>query len=481
MKQHYSAGRLAAVSVFVGVAVSILILFVPPYLGVANDAIGNRKMSESGLKYLESQTQNVSNDYFDRIYERTISTSEGMSSHLFFIGIAKAIDTLFTKDNLFDVRFLAFVYMILWIPGLYFVIKAALERVSYFTEGVVLAVLGTIIFSDISYITYFNSLYSDGLIMICLFYIVGGAMLLHKESRRESGMILMIAVAGMILIFSEKRCFLAGMIVAVFLFSQVRIFEQMNRKVLSLGCGIALLAGAITGIYNSSDEFDETAKFHAMTRGVLLQSADPESELAHMNIDHSYTILADCSLYDEYPITEISNPLIQNGFLDKYGEGDIMLFYLQHPGALVSMWDLGVKAAFDLRRSYCSNYEESAGMPAMGKSIFWSAWSTFKERSAPKTIGYVLVLIIVFSVMAGRKVFHKKDVRRWEYVYFTVMVMLVFLCMGDLTYVILKSGDSQFIQFNIISGTVMDLLFYYVMAEILHKLNILEDRNEKNE
>lgn len=481
MKQHYSAGKLAAISVFVGAVISILILFVPPYLGVANDAIGNRKMSESGLKYLESQTQNVSNDYFDRVYERTVATGEGMSSHLLLIGIAKAIDTFFTKDNLFDIRFLALIYMILWIPGLYFLIKAALERVTYFTEGAVLAVLGTIMFSDISYITYFNSMYSDGLIMICLCYIVGGAMLLHKGSRRESGMILMIAVAGMILIFAEKRCFLAGMIVAVFLFSQVRIFTQMNRKVLSLGCGVVLLAGAITGIYNSRDEFDETAKFHAMTRGVLLQSADPESELAHMNIDHSYTILTDCSLYDEYPIAEISNPLIQSGFLDKYGEEDIMLFYLQHPGALISMWDLGVKAAFDLRRSYCGNYEESAGMPAMGKSIFWSAWSTFKERSAPKTIGYVLVLIIVFSVMAGRKVFHKKDVRRWEYVYFTVMVMLVFLCMGDLTYVILKSGDSQFIQFNIISGTVMDLLFYYVMAEILHKLNILEDRNEKNE
>ena len=283
------------------------------------------------------------------------------------------------------------------------------------------------------------------------------------------------------MILSEKRCFLAGIILAVFLFSQIRIFKQMNMKMLCLLCSVILLAGSITGIYKCSDEFDENAKFHAMTRGVLLQSTDPEGELANMKIDHSYTVLTDCSLYDEYPIAEISNPLIQNGFLDKYEDGDIMLFYLRHPGALVSMWDLGVKAAFDLRRSYCSNYEESAGMPAMGKSIFWSAWSTFKERSAPKTIGYVLVLTIAFSVMAGKKVFHKRNVRRWEFVYFTVMLMLVFLCMADLSYVIIKSGDSQFIQYNIISGTVMDLLFYYVMAEMLHKLNILEARNEKNE
>lgn len=481
MKQRYSAGRLAAFSVLVGAFISILILFVPSYLGVANDGIGNKKMSESGLKYLESDTESFSNDYFDRVYERTTSDREGVSSHLFCIDIAKAMDDFFTKDNLFDIRFLALIYMIFWLPGMYLVIRAALERVSYFTEGTVLAVLGTIMFSDISYITYFNSLYTEGLIFICLLYVAGGALLLHKEGKRDRLLVVIITTAGVILILSEKRCFLAGIILAVFLFSQIRIFKQMNMKMLCLLCSVILLAGSITGIYKCSDEFDENAKFHAMTRGVLLQSTDPEGELANMKIDHSYTVLTDCSLYDEYPIAEISNPLIQNGFLDKYEDGDIMLFYLRHPGALVSMWDLGVKAAFDLRRSYCSNYEESAGMPAMGKSIFWSAWSTFKERSAPKTIGYVLVLTIAFSVMAGKKVFHKRNVRRWEFVYFTVMLMLVFLCMADLSYVIIKSGDSQFIQYNIISGTVMDLLFYYVMAEMLHKLNILEARNEKNE
>ena len=98
MKQRYSAGRLAAFSVLVGAFISILILFVPSYLGVANDGIGNKKMSESGLKYLESDTESFSNDYFDRVYERTTSDREGVSSHLFCIDIAKAMDDFFTKQ-----------------------------------------------------------------------------------------------------------------------------------------------------------------------------------------------------------------------------------------------------------------------------------------------------------------------------------------------------------------------------------------------
>lgn len=483
MRQHYSAGKLAGISVFICVVVGSLILFLPPYLGVANDGVGNQKMIESGLSYLERQDddQSASNEYFERVYERATPQREGISSHLFLIDAAKALDTFFTKDNLFDIRFLALIYMILWVPGLYLVFRAALERVSYFTEAMVLCVLGILIFSDISYVTYFNSLYSDALIWICILYIVGGALLLHKEGKRDKLLIPIITIAGVFLTIAEKRCFLVGIVLAIFLFFQLRIFSQMNMKMLSVVCSVILLATALAGFYNCRDEFDETAKFHAMTRGVLLQSVDPEHELEKLNISHAYTILTDCSLYDYYPVAEIENPLIRKEFLDKYNEGDIVMFYLRNPGALISMWDLGIKAAFNIGRSYCSNYEQSAGMPAMGKSIFWSAWSIFKSRSAPKTIGYVVLLIIAFSAMAGRKVFNKKNIGRWEYVYFTVMVMLVFVGMADITYVILKSGDAQFVQFNIILGTAMDLLFYYVMAEMLHKLNILEAKNEKDE
>lgn len=483
MKQHYSAGKMATVSASVCMAVGILILFVPPYLGIANDGIGNRKMTESGFTYLErgKNETDASNDYFTRVYERTTPQGEGISSHLFFINLAKALDLFFTQDNLFDIRFLALLYLILWIPGVYLVIRAALERISYFSEAAVLSVLGILVFSDISCVAYLNSLYSDALIWICLLYIAGSALLLHKEGKRDKILVLVFTVAGIVLTIAERRCFLAGVFLSVFLILQIRIFSQMSMKMLSFLCSVILFALALAGFYNCKDEFDQTAKFHSMTRGVLLQSADPEKELERMNIDHSYTVLTDCSLYDYYPVTEIGNPLIQKGFLDRYDGGDVALFYLRNPGAMISMWDLGVKAAFDLRRSYCGNYEKSVGMPAMGKSIFWSAWSIFKERSAPKTIGYVLILTIAFSVMSGKKVFHKKDIRRWDYVYFCVMSMLVLLCMGDLTYVILKSGDAQFVQYNIVSGTVMDLLFYYVLAEMLHKLNILEARNEKNE
>ena len=118
-------------------------------------------------------------------------------------------------------------------------------------------------------------------------------------------------------------------------------------------------------------------------------------------------------------------------------------------------------------------------MPAMGKSLVCSVWSIFKGQSAPRTIGYLLVLVIIVFASSGRKLFGRRErIQRWDFTHFMTGVCLLIIAMADLTYVIMHSGDAQLVQYNIVLGAVMDLLLYFVVAEILHKLNILEDRDE---
>lgn len=406
MRERYSPSLLALIGMGICFVLSVIILFVPSYIGVANDSIGNLKMQEFGLSYRRSDTESVSqfnsNEYFIKSYEMTEKKREFLSSQNVFVVLAKAMDSLFTRDNIFDVRFLALVYLVLYLPAVFLVLHSALERVSFFTEGVVLCVLGVLIFSDISYFAYFNSLYEDALVFICLLYFAGAALSLHKGRKWNILSILIIAAAGVVLCLVEKRFFLAGMICAMFLFLQIRIFSRVDEKVVTVLLACVLLGSSVFSIARCGEEFDDVSKVHSMTRGVLLQAQRPDDVLEKMGIDVSYSVLADSSLYDYYPASEISNKLLQNGFLDKYSAQDVLLSYIRNPGALFSMWDIGIKAAFNLRRDYCSNYERGAGMPAMGKSIFWSMWSIFKERSAPKTIGYLLLLVIAFSAMSTR-------------------------------------------------------------------------------
>jgi hypothetical protein len=233
-------------------------------------------------------------------------------------------------------------------------------------------------------------------------------------------------------------------------------------------------------IYGLDDEFTDTSKYHAMTRGVLLQSKNPEETLEEFHINGSYAMLTDTSLYDSYPAATEDNSLIQEGFLDQYTVVDIGIYYLRHPSALLGMLDIGIKSSFDLRRDYCGNYEESYGMPKRAQTAFWSAYSIYKMRSAPKTIGYLVLLVVAFIVMSGRKMFRGKGVPdRFHYVYLCMMAAVTLIGVGDILYVMIRSGDAQLTQYQFLMGLCMDFLFYFVLAEILYKLNILETKNEE--
>ena len=482
MRTKYSARLLAGLTAAVCGALTIVMLFVPNYVGMGNDSLANEKMGYYRLGYLREDSGSdgaATNSYFTRVYELTsLDRGAEFSLENAVVNIAKAIDWVFTRDRLFDIRFLALLYALLYLPGVYLILKAALECVQNFSEAVLLSVLGALIFSDISYIAYFNSLYADALFFILLLYMAGSALLLRREGPRQNLYILLLGISGAGFCLAARRGYLAGIVVAFFLLMHLRYILERRARMLSAVTVCLVLAASMLSVFQVNGEFDDTGKYHAMTRGVLLQSGNPVKTLEGLGINASYSVLADDSLYAYYPATQLANPLISEVFLNGYSTGDIALFYVQHPGALFSMWDLGVKAAVNLRRDYCGNYERSTGMPPMSKSLLCSAWSIFKMQSAPKTIGYLLVLIIIVFASSGRKLFGRRvHAQRWDFTYFLTCVCLLVIAMADLTYVILHSGDAQLVQYNIVLGTVMDILLYFVVAEMLHKLNILEDKD----
>ena len=478
MRAKYSTNFLAGVAMAACGVLAVIMLLLPNYLGMGNDSLANAKMGYYKLGYIDEEIisgQVASNAYFTRVYELThLDGGSEFSLERVMVNLAKALDWLFTHDQLFDIRFLALLYIVLYLPGVFLVIKAALERVRQFSEAAALAGLGVLIFSDISYIAYFNSLYTDALFFIMLLYMAGSSLLLHRDGKRQSLYVVLLGLSTMGFCLVAKQGFLAGVIVAFFLLMHLQYVVRKNGKALNVIVTCLVLTTSILSLFQVSSEFDDTGKYHAMTRGVLLQSADPAETLEDMGINLSFSVLANDSLYEDYPVTQLANPLIQREFLDRYATGDIMKYYIRHPGALISMWDLGVKAAVNLRRDYCGNYELSTGMPPMGKSIFGATWSIFKIQSAPKTIGYLVVLVVVILMMTGKKLLGKHP-QRWDFTYFMTCMCLLTLGMADMTYVMIHSGDAQLVQYNAVLGTVMDILLYFVCAELLHKLNVLED------
>lgn len=475
MQDRISARGLALIAAAFSGLILCWLLFVSPYMGVANDGTVSETMSLVGLSYTSDEVSDNYNNYFVRVYQNVYAESGTVTAHILLLRLARAVDYLFTRDTFFDVRFLAAIYLVLYLPAIYLIVRAALERLTYFNEYMIAAVAGVLIFADGSYGVYFNSLYPEPLLFIALLYVAACAMMLQKQTKFTPLYLCLFVFWALVLCFTRRHCFMVGLVAAAFCVLLLRLFESFPARLGLVTAAVLLAGGTAASLAVMPEEFTDTSKVHAMTRGVLLQSNDPEETLEQFGINSSYALLTDVSLYDTPSLTEEDNPLLQSGFLDKYNTGTIALYYLRHPKALISMLDLGIKASFDLARYYCGNYEQSAGMPERAQNVFWSMWSIFKQRSAPKTIGYMVILIIAYCVMAGRKMYTvSKTPERLHFIYLLTMAGITLIGVANMCYVILQSGDAQLTQYNMVMGVCMDLLFYYVLIEILYKLNILE-------
>lgn len=478
MEGKYSPGLIALFCTVAAAVLSFCMLFLPNYLGVADDGSVSKVMNACRIYYLLTDAEDIYNNYFVKTYSNIASDGRVQgtyfNSQVLFVKIAVFLDDLFTRDIYFDIRFLGLLYVIFYIPALYSIIKQACIRVKKFSEGSVIGLVGVLIFSDVAYITYFNSFYPEALWMISLMYFVGAAMSFQNKRRmlQDVLQLIVMVVSGIVLLSSRQQTACLGIVFSVFFLKL--LFARKNWK-WGVVCVLSALSVSILSIacmINLESDFDETSKYHAMTRGVLFESEDPGKTLREFGIEESYEMLTDSSAYDFLPIVKATDPVLQEGFLDNYTKFDIVVYYVQHPKFFLGLMDVAIKSCFGIRREYCGNYEKSVGLPGRARSIFWGMWSTFKNNSAPKTIGFLVILTAAIIMLFAKGYSIRPNRERRSTVFMDMLITVLLICIFTAAVTIVNSGDAEMVQHCFLISYGMDIMIFYVFAELAHKINI---------
>ncbi len=481
MKDKYSPRMIGLSAAIIVGFLWVIAIFTPPYLGVADDGTFYKVMEQSGLSYIQEDTADIYNNYYIRIYklDNVKSVSGIGNSQEIFIKSAIFLDRIFTKDGYFDIRFLAALYGIFFLPAVYSLVKQACIRVSNFSEAIVILVFGVLIFGDITYLTYSASLYPEALWLICLLYTAVIICSLRKGNSFLKLFSLMLV--GIPFSLSRQQCGIIGILIAGFFLRAIFLDKGLAWKLNCILYALILSISGFISLYKLEPDFSITSKYHSMTRGVLFQAENPEKALEEFGINSSYSVLANTSAYDYYPLVTSDTKVLYEGFYDKYSPYDISLYYVKHPGNFIRMMDIAVKGVTNLRRSYCGNYEMSAGMPRMAKSLFWSGWSNFKERSMPKTIGYLILLLIISFVFYGRGTqpgSNRNPLKDSQLMAETVIITAG-IGITQAVITIIMSGDAEITQHGFLLGAALDVILYFTAADLLSKLDILQEREGK--
>ncbi len=474
----YTKERCALLGTLAVALIAIFLLFIPHINGLADDGSLADVMKAVGCKYTEADASLPQGSYFVGEYLHTKKMSGYLSTHVLLVRMAMMLDNMVTYDNEFDIRFLGLLYLIMYLPAVYLVIREVIERIPFASEATFITILGVAIFGDAAVVVSFNSLYPDALAMICILYILGIALSMQRRVAPlwvEFGYMVILSVS-FILAFCESTYGIVAIPIALFCISQA-ISSYANSRIRTIALIVAtmLVFIGISGLLVAGDRFGENSRLNAMTSGVLQTSKNPAEALAEFGIDSRFETLADTTCYDFYPYTTSGNKELIRDFYPYYNNLKVFMYYVKHPGDYLNLLELGTRNAFRSRRDYIGNYEYSAGFGERARTPWFSIFSNIKSDAIPGTTGFLIIIIGIYMVVLNVKSTKNMDIRRRNIALGTFILAIV--CGATFcTAIIVRSGSAELSRYSLFFSICIDFAIYLFAAEIIHRLGFLAEK-----
>ena len=451
--------KVPLATVVVALAIIMVVLFLPPYVGMEDNGDFARVTYGQGLYDLPQNSELLYNGYFIKDYGIMQYYNEYSntvySSQFIFIQPAILLDKLFTgNDDVFDLRFLAAILTVYFLAVLYFLVDYLTHRLTL-VSSLLIAAFCVVIFVDTGYTAYFNSFYAEPVAYISLMACITCA-LLYAEDRYNKFLLLGgFLLNGMILTFSKQQFAPIGVLLGIlalffYLKAQGRLFKWM----IALSSCALVVTGIFTYLLISTD-FTNINLYHSMTRGVLMTSEDPPETLESFDIESQYELLDGTIYFDKYPEIDPEDELLQEDFYSHYNVVSIVEYYAGHPDKFAEMLKLAAKSAYQNRPSM-GNYEYESGNPPNTIAEVFSLHSTLKVNYTPKTLGYIVIWLIVALALL-----HKRRLKQ------IIVGGLIIIGLSQIIVSLIGAGDADLAKHIFLYNAACDVVNVILFAHVV--------------
>ncbi|AWB46463.1 hypothetical protein DCC85_21345 [Paenibacillus sp. CAA11] len=469
LSRYISPAWIAAAGVLL---ITGIALFTPPYIGMADNGDFFRVIHGNGLYPADSDHSRYLG-YFVKDYGIYQYYNENeaplFSSQSLFIQFAIWVNSWFDPLH-FDLRVQAAIYTLLYAAGVYLLVESLTWRVKA-VHGYIIALLAIFMFGDTAYTAYFNSFYSESVVLIALLFLLASGLLLYRHRYNDYVIMACFGISALLLTTSKPQNAPAGIIVG--LLGILLIFARRT-KTFRVSMASLLVLVLLTGVAAYAlipKEFVNINKYHAMTRGVLQSSSDPEAALKAFGIDPQYAVLNGSIYYEPFTTVDVDSPVLENQFYRHYGFGSILAYYAAHPDQASRMLNTAAKNAFQIRPTGLGNYEKSAGgHPSGAQTHFFTGYSTMKAALAPKTFGFIMIWALLIiglympSFLAALRARQMRGMLRLP-----MLGMMIALGLTGIAVSIIGAGDADLAKHEFLFTAAFDLVTFVVIADAIRR------------
>lgn len=458
--------------------IGIVILFIKPIIGVADNGDFYRIISQNGLYHLPDNDVDIMFGYFNREYGiykfANETTATIFSTQSIFIKLAVGLSNLFNNNYIFDIRFQAIIFLILHAIAGYLLVKVFTKDIKMKKSKYFIMALYVVIFCDAAYIAYFNSFYGEGVIIPCFLLSVGILLYMIKFNKINLVNLILFSIFSMLFFGAKQQLAPIGILAAILI---IRIGLTNNKKyikIISLLIAIIFIILSFSLYKSIKGDFDYMNRFHAMTRGALMQGKDPEKVLEYFGIDRSYSLLESENFYITIPSINPNDERLKEEFYKNYSVPSILIYYLRNPNEFLSILEIGVKNAYSIRPEAMGNYEKVEGKPYGAKSYSFSGWSYLKSNSLFRNLEFTILFIIIYFLISIRK--YKKALENKEVEKYLFEEAFIYIFLAGLSQIVISvvgAGDADIAKHEFLYNITFDLM---VISLVIQYLVCLEGR-----
>ncbi|MFX1355603.1 MAG: hypothetical protein ACFFGP_16735 [Promethearchaeota archaeon] len=370
-------------------AILLYQLAVHPIVGLANNGDFERFMGRIGLKYAITEYSDKYFGYINRdfqIVERNWWRSGYVSSENLFMEVALSLSNLVSKVGVLDIRSLGLIHALAFLFTIWLMLAATrgFPRLVRYLFGF----CAVLIFTDVGYVAYFNSLYSEPAALIFLCLAVGLIVLYLVSPKPRPFLLFCCPLAAMLFACSKPQNVWLGIPLAAYVVYLARKLRSRRWRTAILGAVVALCLGS--GLVSQAEPgYQKGNNVHnSIFNGILLNSPAPEKDLRELGLDVELAKYAGTISY--MPDSAVNDAGLPVSFFASLGWGRILEFYVSHPSRLVKLAQQGAHFAFYLRPPGHGNFEKSAGLPPGATSQAFDQWSVFRATCVPKSLWFLV-------------------------------------------------------------------------------------------
>ena len=398
-------GELHAVLAVAGALVGWQ-LFVPPIIGLADQGDFVRVLGPLGYA---PQPKGPEHKYSFLTRKYVLDPSyreprwEQLSSEFVPAALAVILNRSVFSAEQVDLTTIGFVHALFFLIAL----NRLLSAIRPLPNHRIAWILVLLILTDVGYVAYWNSWYTEPASCIWLLFLLTESIQLCTTHPSATASVGRWSVFAILWIGAKtQNAALAGPLFMYALLLARRAKGTFTRWVATTGALAILATGCV--MYRSLLPAPRLVGIYNMIfMAILPESNDPASDLQSLGLDPKYVQYSGTLPWS--PHTGVADGYLVNAIQERITPLSIVRFYLTRPHRMWFHIRLVLQTAFSLRPEFCGNYESSAGMPPEAKSHSFAVWSHFHERFLTSIGAFLLVALAIAPLACGIALFGGHD------------------------------------------------------------------------